>query len=149
MTSRALLIVLAIAAGMGQPFQTAMNSRLREALQAPPLAALVSLLVSSVLVGAATVSGLFGRGTLQGITMLPWWAWFGGVIGACSLTINLTALPKVSAAGTISAAIVGQLLAAIVVDHFGWLGAPHVPFSITRVAGVAFLVAGLVLILRW
>ena len=49
---------------------------------------------------------------------------------------------------TLATIIVGQLSAALVVDHFGLFGGPVVRMSLTRVAGVALLLAGITL-MRW
>ncbi|MND03318.1 hypothetical protein D3C83_230870 [compost metagenome] len=42
--------------------------------------------------------------------------------------------------------IVGQLAAALVIDHFGLFGAEVIPISAARVAGVLLLVGGVALI---
>jgi bacterial/archaeal transporter family-2 protein len=44
--------------------------------------------------------------------------------------------------------VFGQLAASLVVDNYGWLGFPQQPFTITRLAGAALLLAGVVLIVR-
>jgi transporter family-2 protein len=46
----------------------------------------------------------------------------------------------------LAAAIAGQLGAALVIDHYGWFGAEVIPISLTRIAGVALLAAGVILI---
>ena len=52
------------------------------------------------------------------------------------------------AALMLASSIVGQLSAALVIDHFGLFGATVVPISTTRVIGVLLLAAGVILI-RW
>jgi len=51
-------------------------------------------------------------------------------------------------ATTITLMVAGQLLISLVLDHFGALGVPRAPISLTRVAGVALVIAGVVLVRR-
>ena len=56
--------------------------------------------------------------------------------------------PRLGAALMLASTIVGQLGAALVVDHFGWFGSTVVPISFTRLLGVVLLALGVILI-RW
>jgi transporter family-2 protein len=42
--------------------------------------------------------------------------------------------------------VVGQLLAGVLIDHYGWFGMPVQPVTFGRLLGALFLVAGVVLI---
>jgi transporter family-2 protein len=138
--------LLAALAGTGQPIQAAMNAELREGLGAPFLASCVQFLIAATVLGVLVASGWLGRGSFAEASKIPWWAWLGGAIGAVSVTVNLLAVKEVGAGTTIGAALIGQLLAAIVVDHFGWLGVERTPLDGTRIAGVVLLLSGIVLI---
>ena len=77
---------------------------------------------------------------MSGLAQTPWWVWLGGgLLGAFAVTAALIGIPKVSAGVVIGAQVFGQLLAAIVIDHFGWLGVPRVPLNPWRVAGAVGL----------
>ena len=117
---RFLLILLVVASALGQPIQIAANSRLREAVQSPALSALVAFVVGGMLLAVLVMLGLFERGDLRGLTKVPWWAWTGGVLAVFSILAGIVALPSMSSATIIGAAIFGQLIASMVIDHFGW-----------------------------
>lgn len=57
-------------------------------------------------------------------------------------------MPRLGVASTITLMIAGQLALSLVLDHFGWLGVPRQPLSLTRVAGVALVLAGVLLVRR-
>jgi transporter family-2 protein len=114
---RLLLVALVALVNAGQPVQSAMNARLREAFRSAPLAALASLVVSISLLALLASVGFLGRGTLAGVTRAPAWVWIGGAIGAASMMLNLTALPRIGALAMIVASVVGQLVAAALIDH--------------------------------
>jgi transporter family-2 protein len=54
--------------------------------------------------------------------------------------------PKIGAAAVMGLAITGQLLAGLVVDKAGFLGAPMHEITLGRMAGAGLLVAGVVMI---
>jgi transporter family-2 protein len=145
---RILFVALVALVNAGQPVQSAMNARLREVFRSPPLAALASLMVSIAVLGLLAAVGFLGRGTLSSASRAPAWVWIGGAIGATSMMLNLTALPRIGALTMIVASVVGLLVAAALIDHFGWLGAPKKPIDVSRIAGIALLLGGLFLVQR-
>lgn len=145
----ALTLVLLIAvAGFGLAVQAATNARMGLALGAPVASALLNFVVGSILLALALASGVFGRARLTGFAEAPWWAYIGGALGAAFVTIAVLAVPRVGAGVTFAAVISGQLVGAMCIDTFGWLGVTQVPLSPWRLAGVVLLVAGVYLIQR-
>ncbi len=138
-----LIIAFVVVAGMGMPVQDALNAQLRGAVKSPMLGALISFLIGSLALLGLTLARAFGRGELSGLAKSPWYVWLGGgLIGAAGVTAGLIALPKVSAGVTIAATVFGELLAAVVIDHFGWLDVPQVRLNAWRIAGAVLLFIG-------
>src|SRR5262249_52955256 len=82
------------------------------------------------------------------ILRVPWWAWSGGVFGAIFIALSIVTIPKWGAAAYLALLVTGQMVAALAIDHFGWLGIPQRPIDLPRLLGVALLVGGVVLIRR-
>jgi transporter family-2 protein len=142
------LYALAFAAGLALTVQVGVNSTLRSALGNPAMAALISFVVG--LAGLA-VFLLLTRASLPTRTALfaaPAWAWIGGLLGAFYVAIAIVAGPRLGAATLLAVTVLGQLLASLLVDHYGWLGFVQHPISLARMAGAALLFAGVVLIVR-
>jgi len=79
---------------------------------------------------------------------LPWWTYGVGVLGiTLFLTINYT-IPRIGTTAAVALIIVGQLLAGMVIDHFGLLGVAVNPITWVRVAGMLLLFSGAYLIIR-
>ena len=55
---------------------------------------------------------------------------------------------RLGAAGLTLALLTGQILMALVLDHFGWIGFAQKPINAARVAGVLMVLGGLVLVAR-
>jgi transporter family-2 protein len=56
--------------------------------------------------------------------------------------------PRLSAAAFIALTLAGQMVAALIVDHYGAIGFPPNPVTLGRVVGVVLLIVGVVLIMR-
>ena len=133
--------------GLGLPVQDALNAQLRTAVKSPLLGACVSLIVGASLMGVAAALGVMGRGHLRDLISTPWWVWAGGgLLGALAVVAALVAIPRAGAGVVSTATIFGELFAALVLDHFGWLGVPRIPINPWRIAGaVGLFVSALLL----
>jgi transporter family-2 protein len=143
-----LAYILGIASGFGLTLQVGMNSRLRTVLQNANSAALVSFLVGTlglIALLVVTRAPMPARDTLAAV---PLWAWFGGLMGAFYVAISTVVASQLGTTSLLALALLGQLATALVVDHFGWMGLPEHPITLTRLAGVALLGAGVWLITR-
>lgn len=95
------------------------------------------------------LAGILGQlGDLANVTQVAWPYFLGGVIGAAFVLLALVAVPKIGAGPLTAAAVSGQLIMAVVVDRFGWLGVPQHDVTPTRVLGVVLLLAGVLLVSR-
>jgi transporter family-2 protein len=77
-----------------------------------------------------------------------WISWSGGFFGAVYIAISILLIPRLGAAMVIALIVAGQMLGSLAFDHFGILGLPVHSLTLTRLAGAALLVTGVVLI-RW
>ncbi|HEX5322665.1 MAG TPA: DMT family transporter [Capsulimonadaceae bacterium] len=145
---RLLVVLLVILSGLFLPLQIGVNSRLRTAIDSPIMAALISFLVGTAILLLATWLGIAGgRGAgLAALKSAPGWAYLGGLCGAFYVLISIIALPRVGAAVTVASAVLGQQVASLAIDTFGWLDVPRIPLTWPRVAGAALLLAGVLLL---
>lgn len=141
-----LFLLFAVAAGAGVAVQAAINSRLRFVLGAPVWAASTQFVIG---LAVLVVVALAMRAPLPppgSFARAPWWMWTGGLFGAAFIFMTVVATPRLGAALMLAGVIVGQLAAALVIDHYGLFGSEVVPISTARVVGVLMLVAGVALI---
>lgn len=144
-----LLMLVAVVAGFVVPIQSILNGRLGHLLANPFLAALVSFLGGTValsIVVLVTTPGIPQVST-EGKS-LPWYLFTGGLFGAVFVTSVLTLVPRIGATNVLAAAVVGQFIMALIIDHFGILGVPHINASPMRIAGCLLLITGMLLINR-
>ena len=141
------LFGLGILAGALITVQSVLNSTLGTragVLGSVLVLTLVSIAVLIVLILVFPNTANFGA--LPGLSQ--WYLYLGGVLGIIILASPIFLIPKIGAAGTLTAIVVGQLTIAVVVDHFGILSVPRVEASILRVAGIALVALGAYLVTR-
>ena len=136
-----LLVFLVVFGGMTISVQVATNKRLENAVRSPALAMVISFAIGCLTLGALAATGWVGRGSVSGVTSAPWWSWAGGALSAFAI-VSIIALPHLGVAAVVAATVFGQLTAAVVLDHFGWLGVPQVRLNFWRISGAVLLLAG-------
>jgi bacterial/archaeal transporter family-2 protein len=142
------LALLAVAAGVSFVLQASVNANLRTGLNSPNWSALISY-AGGTLVMALIVLAMrdpWPNGTAVAHT--EWWSWLGGAFGAVYVVIIILLLPRLGTAALIALFVLGQMIASLAFDQFGWFGAPKHPVDALRVIGAVLLVAGVVLIRR-
>ena len=68
-----------------------------------------------------------------------------GVLGACLVFAIAWLIPQVGAGPVMITLLAGQVVGGLVMSHFGWLGSPVQPVTLTKIAGVAVMIGGVVL----
>ena len=78
---------------------------------------------------------------------LPLFLYSGGLVGVATTIFNNLAYGRISMSAILAAVLLGQSVASMIIDHFGWLDMPHQPFNKKKVIGLSFIILGIVLIL--
>lgn len=143
-----LFIVIALLSGAAAAVQTGVNSQLRVYLNNPLQAGLVSFAVGTlVLAVVALPQGT--RWNFGEMVGFPWWVWIGGALGAFFVVTAILLVPRFGAATYLVLNLIGQMITALILDHYGLLGFPVQKISFLRALGAVFLVIGVVLIRRF
>lgn len=145
---KTLLILAALLSGAALAVQVGLNGELRIRTRSPLLAATISFATGTVI-----LLGVLGvlRPELPDRTALaasPWWVWVGGLVGAGYVTAAAAFAPRLGAAPWLGLIVTGQILMSLVLDHFGLVGFPTHPLTVTRLVGAILLLCGVVLVLR-
>jgi transporter family-2 protein len=68
-----------------------------------------------------------------------------GVLGASLVFAIAWLIPQVGAGPVMITLLAGQVIGGLVLSHFGWLGSPVQPVTLTKILGVAVMIAGVVM----
>jgi bacterial/archaeal transporter family-2 protein len=142
------LLLLAIFIGCLLPVQTGVNAELRNYLGHPMATALVSFGVGTICLLAAVVWLRIPVPIAAAWSQTAWWQWSGGLLGAIYIALAIILAPRLGAGTTVATVVGGQMVASLMLDHFGWVGFPEHPVSALRLLGAALVMLGVALIQR-
>ena len=143
-----LYLLTALVTGAAIAVQTLANFRLRVALGSALWGAIGQFVVGLVLLLVLVIVARQPGPTVGGLWRMPWWGWTGGAFGALFIVVSIVLTPRLGTALTLASITVGQLLTALVLDHYGWLGGTVVRLSAPRLLGAFCLLLGIAL-MRW
>jgi transporter family-2 protein len=142
------LLVCSLVVGASLASQAGLNAQLRVALSSPIQAAFISFLVGTLILGVVCLyqgQPWFTKGSLASV---PWWAWFGGALGAFNIAMSIFLAPKLGAVAFAVSIVCGQIIASLVLDQNGWLGFPKIELTVNRVLGASLIVLGVLLVAK-
>jgi transporter family-2 protein len=145
---KALWIIIAFVSGAFLPIQAGINTRLGKAIESPVYASMISFLVGTI---ALVIYILFTQQhiALSGIKTVPAYAWIGGALGAFYVTSIILAFPRIGPALTFGLVVLGQMVIAVLLDHFNILVAHQHSVNIWRILGVILIVSGVIIIRKY
>ncbi len=143
-----ILILVALASGIANPFQSGLNAELNKQLTRPIWASIV--VYASALAGLLLIQ-LFAREVIPSgrLVAVPWWAWLGGLVSIISTVIGLTIAQRMGSVLFTGASITASIVTSVMLDHFGLIGFKSHPASPARVAGCVLMIAGVWLVSRF
>lgn len=145
MNNTAVFIVLAVATGLMIPVQAALNTGLNKHAASPVL---TTLLFLAVAITTTLLVWIFSKPSLpKGMFQTPGYMYLGGIILTVYALLIPVITPKVGVGASIGLVITGQLIGAIVIDHFGWLHMPVHQLNWIRILGAVLMVAGIYLVM--
>ena len=141
------LYALTVFLGIILAVHLAMNGRVGAALENPRVANALFWCIGAL---GAVIIGVTGwrPGALDGLSQVNPMLLTAGAMGACLVFGIAWLIPQVGAGAVMITLIAGQVLGGMVLSHFGWLGSPVTPVSLTNLAGAAVMVGGVLLATR-
>jgi len=130
--------------GAALAFQAPVNAALARSVGDPFWAATMQFGIGFVLlcIIAVTRGGAPG---LNEVRAIPWWALTGGALGAIWVLAAIWSIPRLGAVTMFGAMILGQLIAALLIDASGVFGLEARSINPTRLAAVAMVGCGVLL----
>lgn len=138
-------LIIALAAGVALATQSAINTQLAKAMSGEAvIATFISFAVGTIVLFfiAWVKTDLWGN--LSAIPSQPWWKLIGGILGAIVVFTTVLLAPKLGITAMLFFIIVGQLITAATIDHFGLIGMPIREVNITKFIGLIIVAFGLV-----
>jgi transporter family-2 protein len=136
-----------LAAGIGIPILAALNAQLGGRIGSPAAAATV-LFVVAFCGAVLTMLLTTGAGPLKAAPAQPKHLFLAGLLVAFYVISITWIAPKFGVGNAVFFVLLGQLISAAAIDHFGLMAALPKPISLTRAAGIALMAVGVLLTQR-
>lgn len=132
--------IIMLMAGIGIPLLAALNAALGVRIGSPAAAATVLFLVA--LTASAAVMLLTGTQGLARLATAPRHLFLAGLLVAFYVLSITYIAPSFGIGNAVFFVLLGQLISAAAIDHFGLFGAQVSPLSLSRASGIAAMAFG-------
>ena len=139
-------LLAALLLGAALSVQVGINAQLRTAIGHPVVAAAASFVVGTIGLLLVIVAIRPGIPAVAQMARVPWWQWTGGLLGAIYVAAAIVLAPRLGAAALLATIVAGQMMASLVLDHYGLFGFPVQPVSPLRISAVAMIIGGVLLL---
>ncbi|HKC68318.1 MAG TPA: DMT family transporter [Bacteroidia bacterium] len=148
MKSNLIYFLLALITGALIPIQAATNAAFSKSIGSPYITGfmvfVVGLLGMTVFVLLARVT----MPTLQQLTAAPAYGYLGGLIVATYVVMITILAPRIGVGSAIGFIVTGQIICAVIIDHFGLFNVAVRAIDATRFIGVLLISAGVYLVMK-
>ncbi|MBF9032169.1 EamA-like transporter family protein [Rhodobacterales bacterium HKCCE3408] len=136
--------IIMLLSGVGIPLLAALNARLGANIGSPAAAAFVLFLVAlSATLVAMLITG--GTAALQTLGAQPKHLFIAGLFVAFYVLAVTYIAPAFGVGNAVFFVLLGQLVSAAAIDHFGLFGATATSLSPLRIAGILVMAVGVAL----
>jgi transporter family-2 protein len=146
MSQSALWLVVPVGVGLCQPIIWQMNLRL--ARHTGDMESAVILHIVGAVFGLSLAAGGLRGSWSGGLSAVPWWAWLAGIIGVSCMALMNRAIPQIGVGAALAITVAAQMVAALLFEQGGWLGAAVREATWDRWLGAGLLALGAWLVSR-
>lgn len=132
-----------LTAGIGIPILAALNSALGRLIGSPAAAAAALFIVAFVC--ALVVALLTAPSAIAKLASAPKYLFLAGFLIAFYLLSISWIAPVIGIGNAVFLVLIGQMISAAAIDHFGLFGANVTPLNMTRISGIAVMAMGVFL----
>ncbi|WP_317899881.1 DMT family transporter [Aurantibacillus circumpalustris] len=148
MKSNLIYLVLALITGALIPIQAATNAAFSKSIGNASITGLMVFLVGLVGMIVFVLISRVAMPSPQQLVDAPIYGYFGGLIVATYVVMITILVPRIGVGTAIGFIVTGQILFAVVIDHFGLFNVATRLIDTTRFVGVTLIVVGVYLVMK-
>lgn len=134
-------------AGIANAVQAGLNGALSKGLAQSLTAGLVVAAgTATCILTVGLISGHLTWPTADQVSHMPWWAWFGGILGGGIILAQFVVAQKIGAAPFLGLLVTAGVVTSVVLDHFGLIGFEQHTANGWRLGGGLLMIAGVTLV---
>jgi len=139
--------LIGIISGGAATVQASFNSEIRSRFRSPYITSAINFIVALSIVLILILITEHGLSIpVREIASHPFWIWTGGVCGVVIVMTGILCLPVLGSARNIMILCFGQIMAGLLIDHYGLFEAPVTHMTWMRAGGALLEIIGIILI---
>lgn len=135
--------LIMLAAGIGIPVLAALNAALGRQIGSPAMAAAVLFVIAFSIAAAAAL--LTQPSAINRLSSAPKYLFLAGTLVAFYILSITWIAPVIGVGNAVFLVLLGQLISAAAIDHFGLFAAQVHHITASRAAGIALMAVGVLL----
>ena len=143
-----IFLALALITGALIPIQAATNAAFSKSIGNPLITGLMVFIIGLVGMILFVLISRTPFPTRQQLTSAPLYGYLGGLIVATYVVMITILVPRIGVGAAIGLIVTGQIICAVIIDHFGLFNVAVRTISITRLAGIFLMIAGIYLVMK-
>ena len=148
MKSNLAYLAMALITGALIPVQASTNAAFSKSVGNPFLTGLMVFIVGLIgMVAFIIISGT-AMPTTQQVINAPLYSYLGGVIVVIYVIMISVLVPRIGVGTSIAFILTGQVIFAVIIDHFGLFNVTPKPIDSIRIIGLVLLIAGVYLVMK-
>lgn len=143
-----LYLGLALITGALIPIQAATNAAFSKSIGNPLITGLVVFVVGLIGMILFVLISKTAFPAPRQLVSAPWYGYLGGIIVATYVVMITLLAPRIGVGTAIALIVTGQIICAVVIDHFGFFNVPVRPVTLARIAGILLMIGGIYLVTK-
>ena len=143
-----IFLALALITGALIPIQAATNAAFSKSIGNPLITGLMVFIIGLVGMILFVLISRTPFPMRQQLTSAPLYGYLGGLIVATYVVMITILVPRIGVGAAIGLIVTGQIICAVIIDHFGLFNVAVRTISITRLAGIFLMIAGIYLVMK-
>jgi transporter family-2 protein len=148
MKNELIYFALALITGALIPIQAATNAVFSKSVGNPVITGLMVFIIGLAGMVLFTLVSRSSFPTIQQLTAAPSYSYLGGLIVATYVVMITILAPRIGVGPAIGLIVTGQIICAVLIDHFGLFNVAVNSMNGTRLAGVLLMIAGIYFVMR-
>ena len=143
-----IFLALALITGALIPIQAATNAAFSKSIGSPIITGLIVFIIGLAGMILFILLSKTPFPMRQQLTSAPLYGYLGGLIVATYVVMITILVPRIGVGAAIGLIVTGQIICAVIIDHFGLFNVAVRTISITRLAGIFLMIAGIYLVMK-
>ena len=145
MRNEIIFFILALITGALIPIQAATNSAFSKSIGNPYMTGLMVFIVGLVGMLIFIVLTRTSFPSKQSLAAAPIYGYLGGIIVATYVIMITVLVPKIGVGTAIGLIVTGQIICAVIIDHFGLFNVAVRSINLSRSIGIVLMIVGVYL----